>query len=197
MAEWLTSPDHPLTARVIANRIWQNHFGEGIVRTPNNFGRTGEAPTHPELLDYLARRFMQSGWSFKAMHRMLLLSSTYQMSSQTSAQAHELDAPNRLFSRAARRRLDFEEIRDTLLTVSGEIDVSMGGVPDPGNGVDWRKANAYVSANKEPETSFRRSVYLPVRRSRIPSLLTLLDFGDATTPGEGRARTNTAPRLFS
>ncbi|MEO8128151.1 MAG: PSD1 and planctomycete cytochrome C domain-containing protein, partial [Bryobacteraceae bacterium] len=77
MAQWLTSPDHPLTARVIANRIWQNHFGEGIVRTPNNYGRTGELPTHPELLDFLARRFMQSGWSFKAMHRMLLLSSTY------------------------------------------------------------------------------------------------------------------------
>jgi mono/diheme cytochrome c family protein len=196
MAEWLTSANHPLTARVIANRIWQNHFGEGIVRTPNNYGRTGEPPTHPELLDYLARQFMQSGWSFKTMHRLLLLSSTYQMSSQTSNEAHEIDAPNRLFSRANRRRLDFEEIRDSLLFYSGELDMTMGGVPDPGKGVDWRKAGAYISANKEPQISVRRSVYLPLRRSRMPSLLTLLDFGDATTPGEGRARTNTAPQAL-
>ena len=196
MAQWLTSPDHPLTARVIANRIWQNHFGEGIVRTPNNYGRTGELPTHPELLDFLARRFMQSGWSFKAMHRMLLLSSTYQMSSQTTPEAHEIDPANRLFSRANRRRLDFEEIRDSLLSYSGELDSTMGGVPDPGQSVDWRKAGAYISANKEPLLSVRRSVYLPLRRSRMPSLLTLLDFGDATTPGEGRARTNTAPQAL-
>ena len=196
MARWLTSPEHPLTARVIANRIWQNHFGEGIVRTPNNYGRTGEPPTHPELLDFLARSFMQSGWSFKSMHRMLLLSSTYQMSSQTTPEAHEIDPPNRLFSRANRRRLDFEEIRDSLLTYSGELDMTMGGVPDPGQNVDWRKAGAYISANKEPLLSVRRSVYLPLRRSRMPSLLTLMDFGDATTPGEGRARTNTAPQAL-
>ena len=196
MAQWLTSPDHPLTARVIANRIWQNHFGEGIVRTPNNYGRTGEVPTHPELLDFLARRFMQSGWSFKAMHRMLLLSSSYQMSSQITPEAHEIDPANRLFSRANRRRLDFEEIRDSLLSYSGELDMTMGGVPDAGQSVDWRKAGAYISANKEPLLSVRRSVYLPLRRSRMPSLLTLLDFGDATTPGEGRARTNTAPQAL-
>ena len=196
LAQWLTSPDHPLVARVIANRIWQYHFGEGIVRTPNNFGRTGEAPTHPELLDYLARRFMESGWSFKAMHRLLLLSNAYQMSSQVSRQAHELDPGNRLFSRAARRRLAFEEIRDTLLSLSGDLDLTMGGPPDSGKGVDWRKSGAYFSANKEPEASVRRSIYLPVRRSRIPSVLTLFDFGDATTPGEGRAATNTAPQAL-
>ena len=118
------------------------------------------------------------------------------MSSQTTPEAHEIDAANRLFSRANRRRLDFEEVRDSLLFYSGELDMTMGGVPDPGQGVDWRKAGAYISANKEPVLSVRRSVYLPLRRSRMPSLLTLLDFGDATTPGEGRARTNTAPQAL-
>src|SRR5436853_2221265 len=95
LAKWLASPEHPLTARVMVNRIWQGHFGEALMRTPNNWGRMGERPTHPELLDFLAKRFVESGWSIKAMHRMILLSSAYQMSSVASKGAADADPANR------------------------------------------------------------------------------------------------------
>jgi hypothetical protein len=127
LANWLTRPDHPLTARVMVNRLWQHHFGEGIVRTPNNFGERGERPTHPELLDHLAERFIQSGWSVKDLHRQIMLSSTYQQSSRGSPTALKQDPDNRLFSRMNRRRLDAEAIRDSLLAVAGSLDDRMGG----------------------------------------------------------------------
>ena len=127
LAEWLVRPDHPLTARVMVNRIWQHHFGEGLVRTPNDFGARGERPTHPELLDWLARRFVESGWSVKAMHRLIMLSSAYQESSRAGAEALARDPDNRLFSRTNRRRLDAEAIRDSLLAVAGQLDASIGG----------------------------------------------------------------------
>jgi hypothetical protein len=127
LADWLARPDHPLTARVLVNRIWQHHFGAGLVRTPNNFGQRGERPTHPDLLDYLAARFVESGWSAKAMHRLLLLSSTYQQSSRARADALARDPDNRLFGRMTRRRLEAEAIRDSLLAVAGRLDPSRGG----------------------------------------------------------------------
>jgi hypothetical protein len=127
LASWLTRPEHPLTARVMVNRIWQHHFGEGIVRTPNNFGERGERPTHPELLDYLAYQFVRSGWSVKAMHRLIMLSSAYQQSSRPSAGALAKDPDNRLVSRMNRRRLEAECIRDSLLAVAGRLDGGMGG----------------------------------------------------------------------
>ncbi len=152
LARWLTQRSHPLTARVMVNRIWQHHFGEGLVRTSANFGFRGERPSHPELLDYLASRFMESGWSVKAMHRLIVLSSVYQQSSSqsrsrnenlrttgdsrlTSEQEpdsalrspHEIDPDNRLLSRMPRRRLEAEAIRDSLLTVSGLLDPTPGG----------------------------------------------------------------------
>jgi hypothetical protein len=194
LAEWLTKPDHPLTARVMVNRIWQWHFGEGLVRTPGNFGKLGEAPTHPELLEYLAKQFIEKGWSIKAIHRLIMLSSTYQMSSDISKRAIDMDPSNRLLSHVNRRRLDVEEIRDGLLAISGELDFTVGGTLQSGFGTDEENSNARLSF--DPDSTKRRTVYLPLRRSNLPSLLNLFDFGDATTPGEGRARTNIASQAL-
>jgi len=130
LARWLTRPDQPLTARVLVNRVWQHHFGFGLVRTSANFGVMGERPSHPELLDYLARRFVASGWSVKAMHRLMMLSSAYQQSTQASAAALAVDPENRLLSRMNRRRLEAEAIRDSLFAVSARLDNALGG---PGN----------------------------------------------------------------
>ena len=121
LAEWLADPANPLTARVMANRIWQWHFGEGIVRTPSNFGKAGERPTNPELLDYLASAFVERGWSMKSMHRLLMLSSAYQMSSLPSPESLNLDVDNSLLSRFPARRLEVEEIRDSLLSLDGSL----------------------------------------------------------------------------
>jgi hypothetical protein len=127
LARWLTRPDHPLTARVLVNRLWQHHMGEGIVRTPNNFGRAGERPTHPELLDYLADRFVRSGWSIKAVHRLIMNSAVYQQSSLAAPEAVRKDPANRLWGRMNRRRLDAEALRDSLLAVAGNLNHAVGG----------------------------------------------------------------------
>jgi hypothetical protein len=127
LAQWLVKPEHPLTARVMVNRIWQHHFGEGLVRTPSNFGKLGEKPSNPELLDYLARQFIEGGWSIKKMHRSMLLSATYQQSSTATPDAQKMDADNRLFSRMNRQRLEAEAVRDSLLAVAGKIDLKLGG----------------------------------------------------------------------
>jgi hypothetical protein len=127
LARWLTSPEHPLTARVMVNRIWQGHFGQGIVRTPGNFGKLGERPTHPELLDYVARRFIGHGWSMKRLHREIMLSSAYQQSSTADAETLKADPDNRLLGRMNRRRLEAEAVRDNLLAVAGRLDRQQGG----------------------------------------------------------------------
>ena len=129
LALWLTEPDHPLTARVIVNRVWHWHFGRGIVGTPNDFGRQGEEPTHPELLDWLASEFVTQGWSLKKLHRMILLSETYQRSSDFSEANANIDANNRFLWRNNRQRLDAETLRDAVLTVSGDLNLKMGGRP--------------------------------------------------------------------
>lgn len=188
LAAWLTDPEHPLTARVMANRIWLWHFGEGVVRTPDNFGKMGERPTHPELLDWLAREFVKSGWSIKAMHRMLMLSSTYQMTSGVGDQAYAADPENKLFSRFNRRRLNVEELRDGLLAIDGTIDLTMGGTLQKGTGTDSENSNDRLSLN--PEKITRRTVYVPLRRANLPSLLNLFDFGDATAMSGKRQLTN-------
>jgi Protein of unknown function (DUF1553)/Protein of unknown function (DUF1549)/Planctomycete cytochrome C/Concanavalin A-like lectin/glucanases superfamily len=127
LAEWLAQPDHPLTARVMVNRIWQHHFGEGLVRTPNDFGARGERPTHPDLLDFLAARFVESGWSVKTMHRLIMQSSAYQQSGRAAGVTAAGDPDNRLLGRMSRRRLDAEAIRDSLLVVAGRLDAASGG----------------------------------------------------------------------
>jgi hypothetical protein len=197
LARWLASPSHPLTARVMVNRIWQWHFGEGLVRTPSNFGKLGEPPTHPELLDYLAQQFVASGWSVKAMHRLIMASSTYQMSSTVTLQQAQYDPANRFWSHFSARRLDVEEIRDTLLSVAGSLDLTMGGSLIEGTGIVHDKENDPVArVSFDPAKSRRRTVYLPLRRSNLPSVLTLFDFGDAVSTGESRSRTNVAPQAL-
>jgi len=129
LADWLARSDNPLTARVMVNRIWQYHFGEGLVRTPNDFGRRGERPTHPELLDYLAAHFVESGWSVKAMHRLVMLSSAYRQGTRAGAAALARDPDNRLLGRMNRRCLEAEAVRDSLLAVAGRLDGTRGGPP--------------------------------------------------------------------
>ncbi|QVL31602.1 DUF1553 domain-containing protein [Telmatocola sphagniphila] len=129
LADWLTHSTNPLTSRVMVNRIWQHHFGEGLVRTPNDFGERGERPTNPELLDYLATKFIESKWSAKTMHRLIMLSAVYQQSCTNSPDAMSRDPENRLFGRMNRQRLEAEAIRDSLLAVSGRLDSTLGGAP--------------------------------------------------------------------
>ena len=118
LAQWITRPEHPLTARVMVNRLWQHHFGEGIVRTPNNYGKLGVPPTHPELLDYLAMEFIRSGWSIKAMQRQIMLTAAYQQSSEPDPATYKADPDNLLFGHMNRQRLEAEAIRDSLLADS-------------------------------------------------------------------------------
>ena len=179
----------------MANRIWHWHFGEGLVRTPNDFGKMGERPTHSELLDYLARRFVEGGWSVKKLHRLIMLSITYQMSSRGTPEAFEKDPENRLWSRFSPRRLDVEEIRDGLLAIDGSLDLTMGGTlldftayTDSENSVD--------RLSLDPDKSPRRMVYLPLRRANLPLLLNMFDFGDATTSNGKRVPTNVAPQAL-
>jgi hypothetical protein len=155
LANWLTRADHPLTARVMVNRLWQHHFGEGIVRTPNNFGERGERPTHPELLDYLAGRFVESGWSVKDLHRVIVLSATYQQSSRPSQAG---DPENRLFGRMNRRRLDAEAIRDSLLSVAGRLEDRTGGPAFPEMAVP-RRTLYLMSARTGANTSDFASLF--------------------------------------
>ena len=194
LALWLTDPEHPLTARVMVNRIWQWHFGQGLVRTPNNFGKLGTPPTHPQLLDYLARRFIRGGWSIKKMHRLIMSSATYRMGSETTPENNLRDPQNQLLSRFERRRLEVEEIRDALLTMDGSLDLTMGGTLQSGFGTDTENSNDRLSL--KPETVHRRMVYLPLRRSNLPTLLNLFDFGDATTSMGKRTHTNVAPQAL-
>jgi hypothetical protein len=179
LAEWLSSPQNPLTARVMVNRIWQQHFGRGIVQTPNDFGRQGTAPTHPELLDFLASRFIESGWSIKQMHRLVLLSRTWQLSSDELPDSIKLDPRNELFGRFTRRRLDAESLRDSLLFVSGQLDETRGGehpFPLP-HTWGWTQHNPF---NAVYETR-RRSVYLMQQRLRKNPYLALFDGADPSS----------------
>ena len=194
LAEWLVSEENPLTARVIVNRVWLWHFGEGLVRTPNNYGLRGDPPTHPLLLDWLARRFIDSGWSIKSLHRIIMDSATYRMSSSITAQAYERDPENRLWSRFERRRLTIEEVRDSYLMISGRLDRTVGGDTDLGSGglAEFDRNNRRI----DPDDSARRSVYLPLMRNKLPNLLGLFDFGDATTANGKRSVTNVAPQAL-
>src|SRR5690606_36220389 len=169
LAEWLTSPEQPLLARVMVNRIWQQHFGVGLVRTESDFGRQGEPPTHPELLDWLAVEFAEGGWSVKRMHRLLMLSSAYRASSVAGEQALERDPDNLYWSRMNRRRLDADALRDTILAVAGTLNLKMGGVgvilPLTGEEILAARMPHLWPANPDPAEHNRRSVYLQVKRS--------------------------------
>lgn len=194
LAQWLTDPRHPLTARVLVNRFWRWHFGAGLVTTTDNFGLLGERPTHPELLDWLAKRFIADGWSLKALHRLILNSSTYQQSSSVSEKAAELDPENRLWSHFSVRRLDAEEVRDAMLFVSGQLDRTMGGsllkVKNRGYLFD------HTSIDTTDYNSKRRSLYLPVIRNNVFDLFQLLDFPDPAVPIGDRSTTTVATQAL-
>jgi hypothetical protein len=190
LAEWLTRPNHPLTARVMVNRIWQHHFGKGIVGTPSNFGLRGEEPTHPELLDYLAARFIESGWSVKAMHRLILSSKSYQLASGHDDADPANDPGNRLYWRFDRRRLDAEAIRDALLAVSGNLDRARPG-PHPFPPIDkwhWTQHDPF----RDVYPTRHRSVYLMTQRFQRHPYLALFDGPDTNTTTEQRP-TSTVP----
>ena len=171
LADAITRADNPLTSRVIVNRIWQHHFGRGIVATPSNFGKQGEAPTHPDLLDYLATKFIESGWSMKSLHREIMLSSTYQLSTSDNDSNSNIDADNRFLWRMNRQRLDVEAWRDSLLDVSGKLDRTLGG----------------PSTNLADANNVRRTVYAKISRHELDNLLRLFDFPDANITSSKRS----------
>ena len=175
LADWITGPDHPLTARVMVNRIWHYHFGQGIVRTANDFGFNGDRPSHPELLDFLANEFVDSGWSVKHMHRLIVLSQSYRQSSRSAHEALGMakDPENRLLWRFDRRRLQAEEIRDAMLLVSGKLNTRMGGrsiiIPVEQSLVNLLYKPSQWKAAEDPSEHYRRSVYLMAKRNlRVP-----------------------------
>jgi mono/diheme cytochrome c family protein len=174
LANWLADPKHPLTARVMVNRVWQHHFGEGLVRTPDNFGRLGERPTHPELLDWLAVQFVNDGWSLKKLHKRILLSQAYQMSTAHDAKAALADPENRLLWRFNRRRLEAEAVRDSMLAVAGTLDRTPGGsLLNNGN---FEYVTNDQSRTKTQYDTARRSVYLPVIRNNVFDFFQAFDF---------------------
>ena len=180
LARWLTSRDHPLTARVMVNRIWAHHFGEGIVETVANFGRLGTPPTHPELLDWLAVDFMENGWKIKRLHKLIMTSTVYRQSSRRSrdkqsSMAAKVDPGNDLLWRMNLRRLEAEVVRDSILAVSGKLDRTFGGAPVMLDGA----ADGLVTASREgptPTSPWRRSLYLMARRNYSLSFLDVFDF---------------------
>jgi len=194
LARWLTTADHPLTSRVMVNRIWRWHFGHGLVRSTENFGKLGSLPSHPALLDWLADRFVNSGWSIKRMHRLIMLSSTYQMSSQHDAVAAMVDPENLLLWRVHLRRLEAESIRDSLLAVAGLLDFSMGGSMLH---VDNRKfLFDHTSIDETSYDTRRRSVYLPVIRNHLYDGFQLFDYSDASVPNGNRTTSTVAPQAL-
>jgi hypothetical protein len=194
LARWLVRRDHPLTSRVTVNRIWRWHFGQGLAPSPDNFGKLGGLPENQPLLDWLAYRFVDGRWSIKAMHRLILLSSTYQMSSAYDARAAEVDPQNRLHWRTDVRRLEAEAIRDALLAVSDTLDPAMGGpvlhVPNRGYLFD------HTSRDTTRYDSRRRSLYLPVIRNHLYDVFQLFDAPDATVLNGDRATTTVAPQAL-
>lgn len=173
LAEAIASRSNPLTARVMVNRLWQHHFGRGLVRTTSNFGLLGEPPTHPELLDYLASRFMEQNWSVKAVHREILLSSAYRMSSRAAGRGQEIDPDDRLLWRMLRQRLDIEAWRDTMLAVTGKLDLTIGG----------------PSVSLSDTNNNRRTFYASVSRHDLDALLRLFDFPDPNVTSDNRMNT--------
>ena len=170
LARWLTQPGHPLTARVMVNRVWQHHFGVGLVSTPGNFGSTGARPSHPGLLDWLAREFVDRGWSLKALHRLMMTSTAYRQQSRAGELARERDPDNRLWSRFPLRRMDADALRDSILKVSGRLDPTRYG---PADELEVRPDGEVIA--KESSKGYRRSIYVRQRRSRPLSLLESFD----------------------
>jgi hypothetical protein len=185
LAEWIVDPANPLTSRVMVNRVWHWLFGAGLVRTVDNFGTTGELPSHPELLDHLAVQFVQHGWSVKKLIRTIVLSRTYRLSSLRGNQ--QADPENRLLAHMNRRRLDAEALRDTMLSVGGTLQFQMGGATFP--------------SSLKTDIGFRfqlprRSVYVPVFRSSLPELFEVFDFANPSMVTGRRDVSTVAPQAL-
>ena len=203
LANWIASPRNPLTARVIVNRLWQHHFGEGLVRSSNNFGYTGDKPTHPELLDWLANELIRNDWRLKPIHKLILTSKTWQQSSLHPQQDeyNQTDSANRFLWRSNRRRMEAESLRDAFLASSGELNLTTGGPSfyptinaDALEGLS-RKASAW---NASPEAEqHRRSLYIFTQRSLLPPLMTTFDMCDSTMPCGQRDVTIVAPQALT
>jgi hypothetical protein len=208
LARWIGSPDNPLTARVIANRVWQWHFGKGLAGNPNNFGKTGKKPTHPELLDYLATSLIENGWSLKALHREIMLSDAYQRAGQpvNAEQVAKSDPNNSLLSWFPPRRLSGEEIRDSMLAISGELNREMGGVPvrpEINREVAFQPRHVMGSVapayqpSRTPEQRHRRTIYaLKIRTLRDP-MMEVFDQPNADSSCERRTESTVTPQVFS
>ena len=190
LAGWICDARNPLTARVMVNRIWQHHFGKGIVQSPNDFGVRGKAPTHPELLDYLATRFVENGWSIKALHKRIMLSQVYQLSCEDNAKNSLADVNNELLWKFNRRRLSAEEIRDSVLTVSGSLDRTMAG-PHP-----FSPDNEYKFTQHKPfyavYSTDKRSIYLMQQRIKKQPFLEVFDGADPNATTADRPLSTTA-----
>lgn len=184
LADWLVSRQNPLTARVWMNRVWRQHFGRGLVNTPSNFGISGELPSHPELLDWLACTFEQNGWQLKPIHRLMLLSATYKQASDIRDSAFKSDPQNKLYWRMSLRRLEAEAVRDSLLDVAGTLNLQMGGPPvyppiDPSLRSDTFQGPNWHDGEDGPST-WRRSVYVKVKRSTLLPQLEVFDCPEIT-----------------
>ncbi len=204
LANWLTDPKHPLTSRVLVNRIWMHHFGKGLVPTPGDFGRLGEMPTHPELLDWLAAEFMAKGWSVKHLHRLILTSTAYKQSSTHEPLKDKLDADNKLLGRFPLRRVEAEALRDAMLAASGKLNPKMFGPPvpvveddagiiiigKPNRDAAYRLGDESVAAGEES----RRSVYIQVRRSKPLNVLDTFDWARVEPNCEARNSSTATPQ---
>ena len=186
LADWIASGENSLTSRVAVNRMWHHLFGAGLVRTVDNFGKMGEKPSHPELVDYLARRFIEQGWSRKKIIREILVSNTYRQSTHYDPAVLEIDPENRLLSHTSRRRLDAESLRDSILHCSGELDLTAGGpaIAAEGNGPIAKKIEYSYDFK-----SMRRSIYVPVFRNTLLDIFEVFDFADPNISSGNRATT--------
>jgi hypothetical protein len=195
LARWIVSADNPLTARVAVNRMWQEFFGIGLVRTSEDFGKQGEAPTHPELLDWMATQFRDNGWSVKSMHRMIVMSATYRQSSETRPELQQKDPENRLLARQTRLRLPAELIRDEALSASGLLNMEIGGPsirpPQPAGVAEL----TYAGSNKWNDTKgperYRRGVYVHFQRTAPYPQLVNFDAPDSIVTCSRRRVSNT------
>lgn len=201
LADWLSAPSNPLVARVMVNRIWQGHFGRGLVDTPNNLGRQGGLPSHPQLLDWLASEFVTRGWSVKAMHRLIMLSSTYRLSTARNATNQRIDPENRLLWRMNRRRLSAEGLRDAVLAVAGTLNLKMGGRPvlpplseEERLGM-WDKDDWPTTL--DPSEHNRRSIYIFSKRQFPYPMFKTFDAPDPASSCGRRAVTTVAPQALT
>jgi hypothetical protein len=203
LARWITDPQNPLTSRVMVNRLWQHHFGQALVGSPDNFGNTGFEPLHAELLDYLADEFVAAGWRLKPIHRQILLSRVYQLSAvhPLAEDYAKRDAENQYYWRGNRRRIDAEALRDSILSVSGQLCLDVGGPgfkatisADALEGLSMKQGAWQPSP---PEQQRRRTVYMFHKRSLLLPLLTVFDFADTTQPCAQRSISTVAPQALA